>query len=342
MVASHNKSITKHELILGSLSIVLFAICGYFSPGFDDEVFNMRLIEDNNFDSIILFIKKNDIHPPGSYVVNYVMFFVFNNWNVVRLTNGFFCSLTLLLVWQKLCDREECHINKLFFYICLCLNPGLLLWGTSLRWYSLYIPLLAITTLILSNKKSEGYKYWSVIFGLCTILWYINYVTILVAPIIILTGLITRWENINKELPYIIIAGILSITICSFQFEHFQQSIQINKNQDPYSIIKSVLGFGIHFLNGHGSYPFSIWGVFMIIGNIMLMLKLRHEKFNSTFNAVQFLIFILLGLAMTTLGLGAKFRNLIIITPAFSYFQYHLFRNYKLGFIKLLIFFTLI
>jgi len=69
--------------------LILYGFVGYSSFGYDDELFNIRLIERYGLGAISI-VQQTDVHPPGSYLVNWALFTLLGDWKLVRLVGALF------------------------------------------------------------------------------------------------------------------------------------------------------------------------------------------------------------------------------------------------------------
>ena len=60
------------SIIIYALTLILYTTVGFYSPGYDDEFYNIALIEKLG-SKTIHFTQNNDVHPPLSYVINNVL-----------------------------------------------------------------------------------------------------------------------------------------------------------------------------------------------------------------------------------------------------------------------------
>ena len=65
---------TRFKYLINALFIVsaiIFLSVAYNSFGYDDEYWNIRMIEDNSLSVLISKIQNFDVHPPLSYILNF-------------------------------------------------------------------------------------------------------------------------------------------------------------------------------------------------------------------------------------------------------------------------------
>ena len=166
---------SKYKYLINTLYIVsaiIFLSIAYNSFGYDDEYWNMRMIEDNSLTGLISKIQNFDVHPPLSYIVNFSFYKLFNNWTAVRLIS----SLLFILSLGYSLFRTKNNEAKLILLLLVGFNPSIMLWVTSIRWYAYAVPLLMILSHPLENNNKY---YWYYLFLGFLLLSFISYVGII-------------------------------------------------------------------------------------------------------------------------------------------------------------------
>lgn len=124
--------------LLCSISAILFLSIAYNSFGYDDEYWNIRMIEENSLIGLVTKIQTSDVHPPLSYIINFSLYKTFHNWQIVRLISALLYLVTLGYAILKTKEKEA----QLILILLLGFNPTIMLWVTSIRWYAYAVPLL--------------------------------------------------------------------------------------------------------------------------------------------------------------------------------------------------------
>ena len=120
------------------LTIYIFIASNSF--GFDDEFNTINIIESLNFSSMYRYLQSNDIHPPLSYIFDKLLFNIFRDWSIVRV----FLSIFVITSITNLAYNffEDLNIRSICLLIFLGFEPSILIWGTSIRWYTYYLIIL--------------------------------------------------------------------------------------------------------------------------------------------------------------------------------------------------------
>lgn len=135
----------------------LYAYVALTSPGFDDEFYNIRWVEEYGA-SIISFVQTVDVHPPLSYTLNYLLYELTGSWSLVRLASATLAVGVYYWALRKVAGAFGFNA-LLVFYVFLCLSPGLLMHLTSVRWYAYALPLLIWLTFIPEPVDAKWAKF---------------------------------------------------------------------------------------------------------------------------------------------------------------------------------------
>src|SRR5882762_3760883 len=122
--------------LLASLFVVaLYMAVAFFSSGYDDEYFNVSIVEQTpSYRQIVALANAGDIHPPGQYVINKILLDLLGSWSWARPVTAAIAAMTIVALWLSMAVQGAVH--RAFAYLVICLNPSLLLWCTGLRWYA--------------------------------------------------------------------------------------------------------------------------------------------------------------------------------------------------------------
>jgi hypothetical protein len=125
--------------------LILLSRCRRFkycvaSPGYDDEFTNIELIERLG-GGVLGYVQGNDVHPPGSYLLDWLLFAALRDWQLVRLAVALFTAGAIVYAVEWLRHRHGMRAATLAL-VLLALNPALLMWCTGLRWYAWFVPML--------------------------------------------------------------------------------------------------------------------------------------------------------------------------------------------------------
>ncbi len=155
---------------------------GFTSSGYDDEFFNIGIVENfKTFEILYLDSSLNPHHPNGSIFLNSILYKALGDWSLIRAFTGIFFAASLCFSYV-LFSRNREHFYKVVFFILLCLNPSLLMLGTSLRWYSVFF--ILVNFLIILIYKNP-WTFWLLFFFFTILMVNLNYLAFLIVPIII-------------------------------------------------------------------------------------------------------------------------------------------------------------
>ena len=111
------------------VSAIIFLSIAYNSFGYDDEYWNIKMIEENSLKVLVSKIQNFDVHPPLSYIVNFSFYKLFNNWTAVRLVS----SLLFILSLGYTLFRTKHNEAKLILLLLLGFNPSIMIAPASLH-----------------------------------------------------------------------------------------------------------------------------------------------------------------------------------------------------------------
>ena len=136
--------------------VALYAYVGFTSPGYDDEFFTIRWVE-NLGSGAIARAQHLDVNPPGSYAVNWLLYSVLGSWSLVRLVVSLLAAATLVYAIARV-RVSHGNVRGLVAIAVLGLSPALLMWTTSVRWYALFVPLLVVLSF---PPRPASWRYWA-------------------------------------------------------------------------------------------------------------------------------------------------------------------------------------
>jgi hypothetical protein len=247
------------------LTLTLFGVVALRSHGFDDEMGNIELIERLGTWQTVLLMQTEDVHPPGGYLLNGLLFDALGSWSAVRLVSALLYSLSLtsLLAFVQ---REHGGRAAVLAWLVAGLAPGALMWCTSLRWYAYFTPLL-IWALVSPRDTSQRWYYIKP-----ALLWllmaYVNYAALIIAPSL----LIWNWMQSGLKFPIFLRKAFLPWFISAMAFApQFYVFLTVHSKgsaSQTGGVVKSLLGSVISLMSNQGIFPISIFG----IGSILVAL----------------------------------------------------------------------
>ncbi len=314
--------------ILYLLVLVLFPMVSYLSYGYDDEFFNITLIEKFGFKTIN-FLQHNDVHPPLSYIINLVLFRLLHSWSLVRVCSGLLMSLTFICVIEK---ERRVFGNQYAFvlFLLLALNPALLMWCTGIRWYAYFMPVLLY---LLFQPNRNRYKPWLILGAGITLMAYTGYIAfLLVVPLLLL-----YWWSISddpqvkmKQLIYVV---PIFLFLYAYQFYVFVTVHLRGRGKElTFNVVNNARGYFISQISNQGVFPISILAIISLLGFIGLLVCILKYTFWQSYDKKSrqiLFVYFLVTLLILVSGLGGKFRNFIVLIPFQVYLVMHFYTVLK-------------
>ena len=325
------------------LPLFLFTYTAYNSRGFDDEYFNINHVE--SYSSVHDLINAHfsgkfvDIHPVGSYLINYVLLKLLGSWRLVRTAGAVVSCLSIWLFWYFIAAEGKDNLTAFFAYIFMCLNPTLLLWCTSVRWYTYFFPLICVMGMLFCppdflNKRK--YLFWGIYFLTASMLFYIESNAAIMIIVSFILILFQRRKSFREEYKVILCLGLLSLLAVSKQIYMFLTVLypSVKDSGEFYSLMRSIAGGGQNFLCGHAVMPVSAAGIILIIANGLLFLAfIVHFRVAASSYANKFFMLSYAGIIFS--GIGGKIRNYVSLSAVHGNFLADTFSSMKSRKIKL-------
>ena len=293
--------------------IGLYAVVGFQSPGYDDEFVNIQVVRiASSYADVVAIANRSDFHPPGQYLIDKFLFDLLGDWSWVRAVSAAIAAMTIVGVWLAAADRRG--FQPAFAWLVLCLNPALLLWCTGLRWYCPFVALLDLVLLILMKPPRRPLAYWGALLGGLLALFYVGYIALIVAPIVLVVALHQRRATLVRE--WRVLAGVAVIAAAlALPQLHILFSVHL-RNADVQTI-DMLTGLGVmalHLFSGQGAMPFSAFGLALAAANLATFaIAARHWR--SLVRQPTALVFGGSALAILASGVGGKLHTLVTLSP---------------------------
>jgi hypothetical protein len=293
------------------LLAALYAFVSVSSPGYDDEFTNISLVEGNSLTTLIQVVNTSDVHPPGSYVVNSMLYHLVGNWHLVRVFSGLFSSFALGWFFATM-TRSMTGAVRIFAFVCICLSPTVLLWTTGLRWYAYFLPILLLLFCELRSDR-KPFRYYAVLWIGLLVLLHIGYAALIVGPPLVLFALTLRRQKWKYEYRTCIALALLAFLAATPQLLCFVRFHLPNMGTQTSSLLGAGEGEVLNYLAGQGAYPVSMPGIALVLGNCLILgLVIRRQNVLGSANSV----FLLSGYALFLITkLAGKIRNLKLLSP---------------------------
>lgn len=300
----------KKKILFSFFLLIVYGCVGYFSFGFDDEFANIRWIEKYGI-HVVSFIQTIDLHPPGSYFLDWLLFSIFGKWELVRVAISLLTASSLIYAILSVYKRNG-KFAAIVLFVLLGLNPAILFWCTSLRWYAYFVPVLVWLSIV---PEKQGWRYWSKCFGGILVLGYIGYAVFIVAIPVLLLYLSESKETNKLKIKNIVIFGFLFVLLYSYQFIVFITVHIQNKNEQVSTILNSLSGFYTSQLSNQGVFPLSISGILTSIATVGICISIIYSNVRTNLKNKFFVSYSFVSILSIITGIAGKFRNLVIISP---------------------------
>jgi hypothetical protein len=292
---------------------ILFLSVSFFSEGYDDEFYNIRYVRDMSIFDMVRFMQHEDLHPPLSYIINYILFQLLHDWSLVRLCSALFF---LGALWYLL-KKTENMTQKWAILFLVGLNPSLMLWATGLRWYAYMVPVLLMLT---AMPKPEKKYYWPWFFGWLLIAAYLGYAGLFLAfPYFLCywlkdkTPFNSKWK---KVLPWALGFGLLyAYQAYIFLTVHSKMNMTQTANQQVFDLKSTLIAYLSSVFANQGLFPVSVFGLISVLGMSILLLA-AFIQYKQTNQEKHWLVFLLSSVIFLITGIGGKVRNLILLEPS--------------------------
>ena len=300
----------KKKILLSLFLCLLYGYVGYFSFGFDDEFANMRWIEKLGI-GIVHFTQSFDVHPPGSYFIDWMLFAFLGKWELVRLFISLITAFSLIYAILSINKRYGETAGLISFFL-LGLNPAILFWCTSLRWYAFFVPVLIWLSIV---PRKNGWLYWAKCFGGLIILGYLGYAVFIVAIPTLLIYWSESEEKFRDKIKNIFRFGFLFLVLYSYQlFVFFSVHLKFKDGQVS-SLLNNLVGFFTAQISNQGLFPLSFPGILASVATIGIVLIILYSDINRNVRNNYFISYSLTSIFTIITGIAGKFRNLVILSP---------------------------
>lgn len=306
--------------------LFLYVAVAWLSPGFDDEYFNITTIEKGyTYFDLITFINSMDVHPPGQYVLNKVFWNITNDWSAVRVFSACFTAISIWFLWLNVAKGAS-QFTKTFSYIVICLNPALLLWCTSVRWYAYFVPVFTLLALLIRINPKDSLKYWGSFYFLALMLFMIGYAAVILVPAGLAVALYARKDMMRSEIKVIVTLGIITLLLATYQLTVLFLVHLNNMASQPSDYIKATGGLILHLLSNQGAMPISLFGLSLVGANLILLWAWFMVRRKAQFESLSGL-FILSIFGLFVTKLTSKLRNLVTVSAIQGVFQTKLYEG---------------
>lgn len=301
------RALSKLGLIYG-LPLALYGLVAWQSWGFDDEIYNIRLVERSDLSGLVSNVETDDVHPPLGFVFNYLLFHLLGSWPLVRVVT----ASVVVAALARFCEWVRGQYGDQGWrlaYVGLLLSPSVLMWCTSIRWYSYVMPMLALA-LVLPSRRA-GTAYWVGGAGWCLAMSYTSYIGLLASVGIFLWRWLNRDES-ERHLPLVVGAVVLASLAWLPQLYFLLEYHLKNMDGQVAPPLYSLVGVVVTAFSNHGLFPVSAAALVLFAAWLLfLVLNLRARDMMSREGLPLAVVVVLLVVS----GLSFKYRNALILMP---------------------------
>lgn len=303
-------------VLIAMAGLALHLAVAAWSPGYDDEFANMSIVTRYaTMGEMISFVNSNDVHPPGQYVLNRLLYTALGDWWLVRATTAMIGYICLVHFLHTL-GFFSVHRSP-WQLTCIVAHPTMLMWGTSLRWYGYFTPLLLVAVTLLLNRSIRASILWPLLFALCTAMFYVCYLSVVICPILIVAAAIRRQNTLRSEWPIIVASGALAAACAWPQVKLFLTSHLRNGDEQSSGMIKSVAGAAMGLFTNAGFFPLAPAAVVGALATLVLLVRVCTARaINGNLKWIAGIVAITCAL-MIAAGITGKPRNLEPLVPLF-------------------------
>ena len=289
---------------------LLYGFVGYASPGYDDEFTNIELIESLG-GAVLGYVQHNDVHPPGSYLLDWLLYATLRDWQLVRLAVALLTVAAIVYAVEWVRGRHGSRAGLLAAAL-LVFNPAMLMWCTGLRWYAFFVPVLLW---LACPPRADSAWYWAKCFLGLLVLAFLGYAAFIVALPILLIYWRASPQTRAAKCRAIALNGGAALLLYAYQAFVFLTVHAPNKESQTSGLLAGLTGFAIAQFGNQGVFPLSPGGVLGAIGTAGVAFTVFQSGLRSAFTAVRFQSYALASTLLLLCGLAGKFRNLVLLAP---------------------------
>jgi len=291
-------------------TFIIYFIVAKNSYGFDDEFFNILIHERFGMQGY-KFTQIYDTHPPGSYIVNSLLFELLGSWSNVRVFSAFINVSLIILFTEYICVKFNKRTGIIFF-ILTALNPAFLIWTTSLRWYS-YV--MCILLWVLMIPKNKGLYYW---FKFCFgtfLMAFFGYIAFIIAIPLFYMYFREDSRKIKIKLAHISLFTLIFFALYLPQMINFFENSIGNNSYHSFNFLKILIGIYSSQISNQGVFPFSIYSFISLIGFFLIVISVINSSKLNLKNYTYLLPYLILNFLMVITSLASKIRNQLFLVP---------------------------
>lgn len=294
------------------LYITIFAIyilAAINSTGFDDEFFNILIFEQYGLMSF-KYTQIYDVHPPGSYVSNAILFKLLGSWQNVRIFSALLFSI-ILIFFCRYVSKKIGKESGLILILLLAFNPAFLIWCTSIRWYAYFI---CIVLWILILPKADGRYYWfKFSLGLFIMAFYSYMAFILFAPIFYLYYINDK-RSLKIKFKQLLFFGSIFFLLYIPQLQIFFERSISNTSLSNQLILSGIYFYSSQISN-QAIFPVSFFSYLSLAGFLIIMTSIFASGKKTYIEDRYFISYLFTNLILLSSTLSSMLRSHLLAIP---------------------------
>jgi hypothetical protein len=320
--AFFTKDVARPEIERRCLAIVVAAAITTLSVfavktgfAYDDEIFNFRLVSANNVWDIIDIVNSKDVHPPGSYIINWLLFKLLSSWSATKIAGGVFNAFSLT-VFFWLAQPKLVRLQSIVLALVLATESTFVLWGASVRWYAYFNPLFAVALgITLFSDRSIMLR--TVVVGVAgTVLLYLSYAAFCAIPVLVAVHIGRIFCDLRRRDIVLLGATALIVSFACLPQLLVLARVQIAAtNGQVASPAIAFVQTATTLVFGNAIFPIGLAPLLFALIMVPIVTTFLASR---KFSAVDKLVIggLALGvLCLSLTGLGGKGRNAVFLLP---------------------------
>lgn len=334
--------------ILFSITFVIILIQRHY---FDDEIASLIFLYNSkaeNIFSLINYTNSIDVSPPIQYIIPY-LFAKINLEKYSAIISLPIYFYVFYLLNKKVLLSKDNDVKNIF-YLFIIFNHSILIWCTSIRWYSYWFPLFLVflITYFFSNfKKTDKI----IILTTSIIMFYTSYLTALIIFLLFITEMILfLLKNKNKAKNFLIFCESNYFYFLVFAIFIIPQIINFSVNQVNHVSTSQFFSMEISLINtlitsliSNAVFPLEFSSIFYVISIFIIFFSNIKESKKILLSNLKLVLFLCLGIVlMAVTTQGYKLRNSMFLNFSFFLLITLLYQKCSFRIKNIFIFFFLI
>lgn len=301
-------------------SLVLLTVLAVLGRApYDDEIANFYLVQNKDIGAIVRLANSIDVHPPGSYVINALLFGLLGSWDSVKIAGGclnaFALALFLWLAYGKLPGRQRVALTFL-----LATASTMIMWGASVRWYAYFNPLFTVALAVLLFADISRVARTIVLGVSAVLLFHIGYAAFCAVPVLAVAHFgrgLRDWSR--RDFAILGVTAILALALCAPQLWIFARVHAPHQATQVGGLIPALLQTTTTIVLGNAVFPVAplpiVYGLIVLLAVGYWLLARR--RFPLEWWVLAALATGIVGMIAT--GIGIKPRNSVYLLPLVAF-----------------------